>query len=154
MAAVLVLNKRNPKTDPVSVLGLGVRDTSGDPLLPDPLRLQVLLVFSPFDCWRCKKEIPVWNKIFQLFGSRMDVVGIVRAPNTMLLRRYLDDSGVRFRIIYDSSYSLSRGLLGPDYMPKSFVFVKAKLIEERQMGIAVGSPEEGELISRIEHEIP
>jgi hypothetical protein len=128
-------------------------DAEGASVQFDSDRLTLVIVFSPFDCWICLREIPVWKRLEKDFEGQLDIIGIVRAPNMILVRRTVSQNGITFRVIGDSNYILSRRLLGPTMFPKRFFLRNAKVIREDMVGIEPGSLDEEELTEWIQNEL-
>jgi thiol-disulfide isomerase/thioredoxin len=64
-------------------------------------RYYLFIIFTPWDCINCLKEIPFWNAIEKKIGNKIEVIGISTAENIRLLKYFIDNNNVQIITLYD-----------------------------------------------------
>ncbi len=128
------------------LLNKGLETISGEKINIDGNGLILVVIFSPLDCWRCLKEINVWNHLYYDFSQKLTVIGIVKSPDIIILKRFIENRKIKFPVIFDSTGSLTQKLISNPYYPRKLFFKHGNLIRSEPIGISEDSESEKDLL--------
>lgn len=71
----------------------------------------LFILFTPWDCTTCLKEIPFWNKIRKEFEGNLEVIAIGAANSINMLRHFLENNNIQITTLFDEDENLMRKVL-------------------------------------------
>lgn len=92
-------------------------------LLPAPSdaekRLYLLIFYTLADCARCYEEMPFWNELQKIFGSRMEVLAVVTGGDPKRFNYFNNERQLQIPVYYDAEGYLfdQLGLLNTGLTP-------------------------------------
>lgn len=66
----------------------------------------LFIFFTPWDCNKCLKEIPLWNHLGELDKNRLEVIAIGIADTFSMLETFVKENGFKIMTLYDKKEEL------------------------------------------------
>ena len=152
-AIYLVWTKIEDTAPALTALNKGIKTIAGDTLKINSKNLLAVVIFSPMDCWKCLREIDVLNQLYSDFSGKLSIIGVVRSPNIIILKRFVTNRAIKFPVVFDSTGSLSQKFFGNLNYPHKLFFKYGELIRYEMLGVSKDSESENELILWIKSHI-
>jgi peroxiredoxin len=153
LAVYLLITKIENISHSLASMNKGLKTISGEQINVKDKGLIVVILFSPLDCWKCLREIDVWNHLYSEFSKKLTIIGIVKSPDIIILKRFIENRGIKFPVVFDSTGSLRQKLIDNQNHPHKLFFKYGELIRSEPIGISKDSESEGDLISWIKSHI-
>lgn len=140
-AALLAACGEKPRAQPFPALAVPPLDGSGGTLETLHRRAQgaprsgfLLINYWATWCAPCREEMPSLERLSRKLPPEVGVVAVTVDEDLNLAREWLRKLGITFPVFADPAMRLSRGALGMDVLPETFLVAPDRLILERTRG--------------------
>jgi peroxiredoxin len=151
-SAVIVFSKLSHWRDQRQVIEKIITEHLDIDDLMKETRPTVLLLFSPYDCFRCLEEVEAWDRLHKKMSDSFFLVGIARVDDAMLLKRFADKMGFKFSLVGDSAGSLTRSLVANQFVSKKLMYRQGELVKISKLGTEPHSSDEKALLRWLRDE--
>lgn len=73
-------------------------------------RWHIVILFSPFDCLECFREVPFWSELGNLAPDELSVIGVATGQGTTGMREFIGRENVEIPVLLDAGGELFKEL--------------------------------------------